>query len=310
MPILRTPGVTSAAVLAVALVTAGCASRSVNVQPLRADPAVFAAWTCAALHDEIDSVQQRAADVAYAVDERAGNNVIMLSLGVAVFWPALIAMRPDGPDAAELARLKGRHDALVSAAAGKACPPAVDVLAPERAAALPIGLGERLVYEERSPAVRGGRVVGLKLAALRRGVLEFDADVAGNATAQRWATDLNGNLAPRSSELLHWSRLLKPTVALGDVLTGELHAGSGEAPARVRGQVIALGVQNTLERPFDAAVIELFGDAPTPTGSHRVDGVMVVDRKSGTLLRLELRSAHPDFALRRTLMRIEPARPR
>jgi hypothetical protein len=134
--------------------------------------------------------------------------------------------------------------------------------------------------------------------------------VAGDPLSRRWATDLNGNLAPRSTELLHWSRLLKPTVALGDVLTGELHAGSGEAPARVRGQVIALGVQNTLERPFDAAVIELFGDAPTPTGSHRVDGVMVVDRKSGTLLRLELRSAHPDFALRRTLMRIEAARAR
>lgn len=292
----------------IAVLLAGCASRSVNVQPLRADPAVFASWSCAALHDEMDSVQQRAADVAYAVDERAGNNVIMLSLGVAVFWPALIAMRPDGPDAAELARLKGRHDALAAAAAAKACPPAADVLAPERAAALPIALGERLVYEERIPGLRGARVLGLKLAALRRGALEFDADLAGRPLAQRWATDLNGNLAPRSSELLHWSRLLKPGMALGDVLTGELYAGTAEAPARLRGQVIALGVQNTLDRPFDAAVIELFGDAPTPTGSHRVDGVMVVDRKSGTLLRLELRSEHPEFALRRTLQRIEPAR--
>lgn len=34
---------------------------------------------------------------------------------------------------------------------------------------------------------------------------------------------------------------------------------------------------------------------------------MVVDRKSGVLLRLELRSANPEFALRRTLLRIEPA---
>jgi hypothetical protein len=33
---------------------------------------------------------------------------------------------------------------------------------------------------------------------------------------------------------------------------------------------------------------------------------MVVDRKSGVLLRLELRSGNPDFALRRTLVRIEP----
>ena len=33
---------------------------------------------------------------------------------------------------------------------------------------------------------------------------------------------------------------------------------------------------------------------------------MVVDRKSGVLLRLELNSGNPDFSLRRTLQRIEP----
>lgn len=295
------------AALAAAALVAGCATRSVSVQPLREDPSLFERWTCSALHDELDSVQQRAADVAYAVDERAGNNVIMLSLGLTVFWPALIAMRPDGPDALELARLKGRHDALTTVAQRKACPPAADVLAPERAARLPIVLGERLVYEERRGGVRGTRVVGLKLAALRRGALEFRADVDGRALDAPWVSDLAGNVAPRSSALLHWSRLLKPTMALGDVLAGELHAGSSDGPARVRGQVIALGVQNTVERPFDAAVIELFGDAPTPTGSERVDGVMVVDRKSGALLRLDLRSAHPEFALKRTLQRIEPA---
>jgi hypothetical protein len=38
--------------------------------------------------------------------------------------------------------------------------------------------------------------------------------------------------------------------------------------------------------------------------------VMVVDRKSGVLVRLELRSANPDFAFRRTLERIENPAPR
>jgi hypothetical protein len=76
---------------------------------------------------------------------------------------------------------------------------------------------------------------------------------------------------------------------------------------RVRGQVIALGVQTSLGRPFDAAVIELFGDVPQGDHSTRLDGVMVVDRKSGVLLRLDLKSANPEFALRRALVRIEPA---
>jgi hypothetical protein len=40
-----------------------------------------------------------------------------------------------------------------------------------------------------------------------------------------------------------------------------------------------------------------------------LNGVMVVDRKSGVLVRLELRSGNPEFALRRTLNRIEAAAP-
>jgi hypothetical protein len=107
---------------------------------------------------------------------------------------------------------------------------------------------------------------------------------------------------------VQWRRLLQPELALGSVLAGELVGGDdGTQRGRVRGQVIALGVQNSLGRPFDAAVIELFGDVPQGSHGTRLDGVMVVDRKSGVLLRLDLQSANPAFALRRTLLRIEPA---
>ena len=95
-------------------------------------------------------------------------------------------------------------------------------------------------------------------------------------------------------------------LTLGSVVSGDIVGGDGER-GRVRGQVIALGVQSSLGRPFDAAVIELFGDVPQGDHSTRLDGVMVVDRVSGVLLRLELRSGNPEFALRRTLVRIEPA---
>src|SRR5688572_24423368 len=97
------PSRLATASLAAAL-ACGCASRSVEVKPAPIDEGDFATWRCDALHDESDRVQQRAADVAYAVDARAGNNIIALSLGVTVFWPALLAMRPDGPEAAELGR--------------------------------------------------------------------------------------------------------------------------------------------------------------------------------------------------------------
>lgn len=301
----------AAVVAAAGALGAGCATRAADVKPVPASAADFASWRCDQLHDEADVVQQRAADVAYAVDAQAGNNMIALSLGVTVFWPALLAMRPDGPDAAELGRLKGRFEALKTAMATKGCPPPADTLAPEIAAALPVAVGERLVYEERSGGGGPARVLQLRLEALRRGQLEFSL-VTPDVAAARWQQDLAGNPhGVRGLGLLHWSRLLEPDLALGDVVTGSVHEPRGTT-GRLRGQVIATGVQSGFGRAFDAAVVELFGDVPgageAPGGvSTRVDGVMVVDRKSGVLLRLELRSANPDFALRRTLLRIEPA---
>jgi hypothetical protein len=287
------------------LVACGCASRSTDIRPVAVSAGDFALWRCDALHDEIDRVQQRAADVAYAVDARAGNNVIALGIGVMVFWPALLAMRPDGPEALELARLKGRFDALRAAAAAQQCPPPADTLPPAIAAQLPVAVGERLVYEERSGTRGPARELRLRLDALRRGLLEFGLEQP-NAARRRWQQDLAGNpVGAHGSGLLSWTRLLRRDLALGDVLAGDIHDAEGTS-GRLRGQVIAIGVQNTLGRPFDAAVVELFGEVPDGDSTTRLDGVMVVDRKSGVLLRLELRSANPDFAVRRTLLRIEP----
>jgi hypothetical protein len=306
---MNAPRVASIA-LAAALAV-GCATRSGNVKPEPVSPADFAGWRCDALADEADRVQQRAADVAYAVDAHVGNNVIALSLGVTVFWPALLAMRPDGPDAAELARLKGRFEALREAAVSQGCPSA-DTLPAAVAAGLPLAVGERLVYEERSGPRGPAREVGLTLEALKRGHLEFALDVAGQPASRPWQQDAAGNPAgAQGSGMLYWSRLLRRDLELGDVVSGTVHEAEGAA-GRLRGQVIATGVQTRYGRPFDAAVVELFGDVPTAqpfpgASSTRVDGVMVVDRKSGVLLRLELNSANPEFSVRRTLVRIEPA---
>jgi hypothetical protein len=299
------------AAFAAATLAAGCATRSDEVKPLAADPAAFASMDCAALDDEADRVGLRAARVAYAVDERAGTNIVALGVGVTVFWPALLAMRPAGRDSEELARLKGRDEALRAAQAARGCPPAPDALPPERAADLPLALGERLVYEERAAAGGPPRELVLRLAALRRGEIEFTVEAPRADVGARWQQDRFGNLPqPPLDGWVHWRRLLQPDLALGSVLAGDLLGGDEGQPqrGRVRGQVIALGVQTSLGRPFDAAVIELFGDVPQGEHSTRLDGVMVVDRKSGVLLRLDLNSANPAFALRRVLVRIDPAR--
>lgn len=284
---------------------AGCASRP---GPKPDEPAAYAAWTCDQLADGIDAVQERAADVAYAVDARVGNNMIALGQGVAVFWPALMAMRPDGSEAVELAALKGRFEAMRFMAERRRCgAPAAgtQAIAPQ----MPVELGDRLVYENR-PGHRGAaHELGMRVSALRRDQLEFILDLDGRALPQRWQQDLAGNptmAAPRMDHLLGWQRLLRPDLQLGQVLAGELASPLEPAgAARVRGQVVAIGPQRIDDRMFDVAVIELFGDVPTASGSTRLDGVMSVDRRSGVLLRLELRCENASYALRRRLVRVE-----
>ncbi len=286
---------------------AGCATRSADVLPLPANAADFALWDCARIADEQDAVQQRAADVAYAVDERAGNNILALGVGVTVFWPAILAMRPAGLEAADLARLKGRYEALQTAAAAKACPATHSELSPQRQAQLPVALGDRLIYEDRVDPRQPSTEWVLRLQALRRGEFEYALESQGGAL---WLQDRAGNVLAAPPGALQWPRLLRSEMPLGQVTAGDmLIVGDPLARARLRGQVVAVGPQTIAGRRFDAAVIELFGDAQRGESTTRVDGAIVIDRASGVLLRLDLRSAAPGFALQRRLVRVEAPTP-
>ena len=310
-PSLHLAALAAAGCLAGLVALSGCATRAVDVAPLPTSPAEFIAWDCTRIDDERDAVQQRAADVAYAVDERVGNNILALGVGVTVFWPALFALRPDGLEAADLARLKGRFEALGSAARDKGCPPPSDALSAERAAALPLAVGERLVYDERGSARGPSTERGLRLNALRRGELEYQVDPprGDNPPGALLRHDRAGNVVAAPAGSLQWPQLLRGELLLGAVTAGDIVvSGDPLSRARMRGQVVAVGPQTVGGRRFDAVVVELFGDA-TRGGedSTRVDGAIVVDRNSGVLLRLDLRSAHHGFSLQRRLVRIEPA---
>lgn len=284
------------------LVLAACASRSVDVKPTPADPAEFLAWDCGHLADELDLVQQRATEQAYTVDERAGNNILALGVGATIFWPAILAMRPDGIEARDLAALKGRYEALQSAAQRKSCPPPGAELPPELAAEVPFVPGERIVYEQRGGGFDPGGEWTLAVKALRRDEIDF---TAGDNT-QPWRQDRAGNVLAAPTGALVWQHLLRHDLTLGQVLAGDITiVGDSFERARVRGQVVAIGPQDLAGRHFDAAVIELFGDVQLPERSTRLEGALVVDRKSGLMLRLDLRSAVPRFNFQRRLVRID-----
>lgn len=286
-----------------ALALAACATRSDDVRPATSSAAEFAAWSCERIDDETSAVQRRAADTAYAVDERAGRNIVALGLGLAVFWPALFALTPDGPETTELAQLKGRFEALREASRLKACPPAGDDLPAARAAALPVAIGDRLVYETRSGPRRPAAEAVWTVRSLRRDGIELAG--ASGVLVQ----DAAGNVSQAPPGALQWPRLLRGDLQLGAVMGGDLMvSGDPLTRARVRGQVVAVGPQAVAGREFDAAVIDLFGDAQHGDASTRLVGALVVDRTSGVLLRLDLRSADPAFSMRRRLTRIEAAR--
>lgn len=292
--------------VAASLVATGCATRSADVQPAKVDPSDFQPWSCGRLQDEMDRVQQRAVELSWIVDERAGQHVVALGVGLMVFWPALLAMRPDGAESEALADLKGRFEALHEAARRNACPPPASEMAPARAAAMPVLPGERMVYEDRASVREPLRTVTMTMTTLRRDEIEFVTDAVGVPT--RWRQDLAGNVLEAPPGVIIWQRLLRPGMALGDVLAGQLQiSGDGVTRARVRGQVVAVGPQAIAGRVFDAAVIELYGDAPQGESSTRLDGAFVIDRASGLLLRLDLRSAQPLFQFQRRLVRVEPA---
>ena len=300
-------------VLALGVLLGACASRSGDVRPLAVSAADFASWNCGRVFDEIDRLQRRAAEVAYTVDERAGNNIVALGIGLIVFWPALLAMQSEGPEARELAALKGRDDALRRAADDKACAPPAAEMAGSAAAALPVAIGDRLVYEERASPRQPSRELVVRVAALRRDEIDFallmPPQGGAPAAAPRWSQDLAGNVSgPAPAGFVHWRRLLRPELALGQVLAGELVFGDdATVRARVRGQVVAIGPQTLAGRHFDVAVIELFGDVLRGPTATRLDGVLAVDRSSGVVMRLDLRSSDPEFSLRRQLARVEPA---
>ena len=292
-----------------ALLAAGCATRAVDVKPVPASTAEFNTWDCARIDDELDLVQHRAADVAWAVDERVGNNILALGMGVTVFWPAMLAMRPDGLEAAELARLKGRYEALGTAARDKACPSPTNELPAARAAALPLAVGELMVYEDRVRAKGPASEWALRVNALRRGEVEFFRSEASELTAPAglWLQDRAGNITQAPDGALSWPRLLRGELLLGAVTAGDmLVVGDPLTRARMRGQVVAVGPQTVADRRFDAVVVELFGDVQRGDATTRVDGAIVVDRASGLLLRLDLRSANGSFSLQRRLVRVVP----
>lgn len=109
-----------AAVTAAAFL-AGCATQGANVTASYVPQSVYDGATCAALARDMVEIQQQAAALSGQLDTAAGKDAALVAVGLILFWPALFFIGSDKSKEAELARMKGSHEAMARTFKAKGC---------------------------------------------------------------------------------------------------------------------------------------------------------------------------------------------
>lgn len=111
----------TAALVAAALLLAGCASNPKDIAASYVSPTPYLAMGCTALRNEAQVVAQRAAAAAGQQKQQQGRDAAAVTISALVFWPALFFVGGDKAPAAEIARLKGEMGAIEQANRAKNC---------------------------------------------------------------------------------------------------------------------------------------------------------------------------------------------
>jgi hypothetical protein len=107
-------------IVAIALL-AGCASKSQDVSAAYISPVGYKAFSCDQLQEEAQRVSQHAAIASGQQDKARKNDIIKTTVGVVLFWPAVLFNEGDGQKANELANLKGQMNAIREVSEKKNC---------------------------------------------------------------------------------------------------------------------------------------------------------------------------------------------
>lgn len=113
--------------LAIASMTAGCATRSQDIQPASVSMVPYRAMNCTQVSEEVARVSGRIGYVAQQQDAAAASDAAGMAIGLAVLPGMLLFTQGDGPNAAELSRLRGELEALRTVNIEKQCGVAVPI---------------------------------------------------------------------------------------------------------------------------------------------------------------------------------------
>lgn len=109
------------AVTAAVVTLMGCAKNADQIGATYISPVTYENYTCPQLAEEAARVNSRAAQSAGVQDQKASNDAVAMGVGLIIVWPALLFIKGNDENTAELARLKGQMDAIEQAAIRKRC---------------------------------------------------------------------------------------------------------------------------------------------------------------------------------------------
>lgn len=106
---------------ALAACVAGCASSAANISATYVSPLQYQNLTCQQLGEEAARISARVTEKAGVQDSNRTKDAVVTTAAIVIFWPIAFALSGDGPNAAELGRLKGEMEAIEKAAIAKKC---------------------------------------------------------------------------------------------------------------------------------------------------------------------------------------------
>jgi hypothetical protein len=100
---------------------AACASSPDSISARYVSPATYQTWSCEQLFEEKRRIHAEVARVADLQRENANADAVLLTVGVIIFWPALIGMAATKDRKEDLSRLKGEFEAVDQTLRQKQC---------------------------------------------------------------------------------------------------------------------------------------------------------------------------------------------
>jgi hypothetical protein len=104
-----------------AVAVGACAKSADQITAAYVSPLQYDKYSCQQLGEEAQRISSRAAGAAGAQDQRAANDAVMMTVGLVIFWPAILAVGGNDQNAYELARLRGEMEAIEQSSIRKNC---------------------------------------------------------------------------------------------------------------------------------------------------------------------------------------------